>query len=66
MLYHCYRSYLPLQEGDALSLAVQRAGGWMHIRSLDCVDYLVPETRSSLVYLYDSRAERIPKLDYIQ
>lgn len=64
MLYHCYRSYLPILEQDPLSLLVQRLGGWFTPRQ-DCVDYFVPESYAYMCYLLDSSLVRQAHLDYI-
>jgi hypothetical protein len=64
MLYTCYRSYMPFKDQDPMSIYVQRKGGWMSV-NYDSVDYFLPSDYAVMLYLYDSRIERKPKLDYI-
>ena len=64
MLYQCYRSYLPIQDQDPLSIFVQRKNGWLSIRN-DCVDYYIPEEYAYMLHMYDSNIKRVQPLDYI-
>ena len=64
MLYTAHRSTRPFSEQDAISLYVQRIGGWISIR-VDTVVYIVPEERAYMLSLFDPAIERFPQLDYI-
>jgi hypothetical protein len=63
MLVQCYRSRQPLQLQDALSLYVQRVGGWLSVSS-GYVDYFIPEQYAVMVPLLDSHIERKSHMDY--
>lgn len=63
-LYTSHRSYIqPFELQDALSLYVQRVGGWFSTH-IDSVVYTVPQEYDYMLYMFDPNLQRCPHEDW--